>query len=305
MTALCLGATEVEPAERLKITGTAITFASPLPLSPADGFAGFENVDLQLAIMGFELPVPADGDALAEFEQMLTAESLQQRGVELEQASRISLEQSPALLLKCRQTRSGVPYRKYMLIVPSEGKVAHVMISLPSEKDPQVLDQLEATIRSFRVEKDVADFTRPYVLELPDDWTFARHVGVVAVYSPGGQFPILPGGASLGVTNLNEAVPVTRLAEYVKSKNLKRNYYTGLKELTSVDMLIDDSPANLSIVSATEAETGEPVVLQYCYIFLANTTYLIESRRGPQMADDRFERIAKSWRLQRTTPSGR
>jgi hypothetical protein len=56
---------KLTPSDRLKVAGTSISFVPHLPLSPAGGFAGFENVEHQVAVSALKVPAPPapSGDA--------------------------------------------------------------------------------------------------------------------------------------------------------------------------------------------------------------------------------------------------
>jgi hypothetical protein len=284
---------------RLRFPGTSASFVPKIDLAPASGFAGFENVEHQLAILSVELPIPATGDALAELERVMTPANLRQQGVEFESAKRVVVEGGNGLLVKGHQTRHGMEFRKYLLFLPDKGKLAQVQISFLLVHDNLLQPKIVEMIQSVRFERQVAKSTTPYTLWLPEGWKLAKQFAVLEVYTPQGKFPVSASSSSIGIVNLSESVASERQAQFVLAKNRQRNHYSNLREISSENTQIDGQPANVSFVSAVDLNSNQPVILQYCYIFLPDTTYLIESRRGTEMSDRRFDGIARSWQLRR------
>ncbi len=122
------------------------------------------------------------------------------------------------------------------------------------------------------------------------------------MYTESGHFPKAKDESALGVTLLNERRGDFKA--FVKNMNLKRNRYTGLKELESRFLKIDGSDANISHVSGFDVEDRRQVVLQYCHISLGPATMFIEAERSAKLDHELFENMCNATRFKQEKPPG-
>ncbi len=137
---------------------------------------------------------------------------------------------------------------------------------------------------------------RYYSISLPKGWKLAKQFGPVDMYTETGRFPKAKDESALGVTLLTESRGGDFKA-FVKEMNLKRNRYTGLKELESQFLKIDGFDANISHVSAFDVTDQRPVILQYCYISLGKATMFIEGERTAKLDQELFENTCKTIKI--------
>jgi hypothetical protein len=285
---------ELQP--RCPIPGTSMSLVPCFEMQPASNFIGLECPKRSLIVIGTELPTPLGGDPLIELERAFTADAFRSQGVLLGASERITVQGTTGLLFIGSQSRLGIGYRKYVVILPGKSKFTQIQVSLPMDGHEQFSGAILAMLHSIRNEAGPAPPLIQYELALPDSWKLAKQFAVVDIYSRQGTFPMAQGGAALFVLNMNETVDTPDRIAFVRRKNSARNHFSQLQTISTRDLAIDNCRANFSYVSAIDDQSGENVVLQYCYIFLPNTTYLVESRRGPEMTDRLFEEVALSWR---------
>jgi len=138
---------------------------------------------------------------------------------------------------------------------------------------------------------------RYYSISLPKGWKLAKQFGPVDMYTESGRFPKAKDESALGVTLLNERHDDFKA--FVKEMNLKRNRYTGLKELESQFLKIDGFDANISHVSGLDVVDQRPVILQYCYISLGPATMFIEGERTAKLDQELFENTCKTIKIKK------
>jgi hypothetical protein len=143
----------------------------------------------------------------------------------------------------------------------------------------------------------VGQADRDYFISLPTGWKLARQLGPVDLYTESGRFPKAKNEAAIGVGLLNDQP--RDFKAYVKRQNLRRNHYSGLKELESRFVEIDGAEANFSLVSGTELNDKRPVVLNYCYISAGRAIVFIEGERTAKLDQKLFEETCRTFKFKR------
>lgn len=281
------------------IPGTSLSFVPQANFEPASGFVGYESLQHRASIMVMELPVPDGKQAIAYFDGLLTAQELKNKGLEL--VSKEKLGGNPqALLLKCKLVKGIELYIQWIYVLESdEDKIAQIQVSAPKNQFNLIEDEIREMLFSFKWTDEAAEFDTYYTIELPDGWELAKQHAVMEIYSEGGRFPDPDHETEtmLLVANLHQQVSTEDRTAFLEKMNLQQKHYSDLVLLSSEDIEIDGFQANLSYVSGIDIQTFQPVIKQSCYIFLEDTTILIETDRTETMTQAEFERVIMSWKL--------
>jgi hypothetical protein len=291
---------DVAGAKRVTMRGTHLSVVPAPNFGESAGFTGLESKEHEASLMFVEIPTPGGGDPIQEFSKSLTPERLRGRGFILKSRETGKQNGQSTLLLKGEVRKDGQTYVQWVFLVgSSEARVGQVLATAPTGEFRRIEEAFKLMLASVRWEKQLAAATgrHGYTLILPPGWKLARQFGPVDLYTESGRFPKPQGESGLGVTNLNEKP--TNFQAFVKANNLKRNHYANLKELESTFLRINGFDANISHVSALRVEDRKPVTLQYCYIFIGETTILIEGDRTSKLPKETFEQICKSWKVKK------
>lgn len=279
------------------IPGTSLSFVPQADFEQASGFVGYESLQHRASIMVMELPVPDGGQAIAYFDELLTTQELKNKGLEL--VSKEKLGGHPqALLLKCNMVKGIESYIQWIYVLESdEDKIAQIQVSAPQNRFNQIENEIREMLFSFKWTDEAAELDTYYTIDLPDGWDLAKVHGVVEFYSEDGRFPISENETMLMIANLQQHVSAEERIFFIEKMNLQQKHYSDLVLLSSEDIEIDGFQANLSYVSGIDIQTSQPVIKQSCYIFLEDTTILIETDRTETMTQAEFERVIMSWKL--------
>lgn len=279
------------------ISGTSLSFIPLLDFSKAQGFVGYESLTYQICIMVMELPVPKGKNGIGFFDNMLTPELLQTKGL-IYVSKEKNVFNTSSLLIKCKGSKDNKEYIQWVFLLDgNNSKFAQIQVSGPKDKFEKIENDILRMLSTFKWNEKVVKADTYYLIELPKGWKLAKQHGFLEIYSESGDFPLNEGESDICVMNMQKYVDKNERKEFIQEMNLQRNYYTNLNLLKSYDLVIDDFTANISYVSGYDLKASKNVILQYCYIFLYDTTILIEGDRTEILSKDVFENTVKSWRL--------
>ena len=291
-------ATAPEDPKRVPVKGTHLSLVPQKGFTESDNFTGFENGPHEASVMVMELAVPSGPGALKQIEARYTPAALRARGMMLKSKERGIQDGLPWLILKAELRKDDASYIQWIFCWESrDPRFAQVQVTAPADQFPAIEDDAKAMLATLRWEAraGVPQAGRYYSISLPKGWNLAKQFGPVDMYTETGRFPKGKDESALGVTLLNETAGDFKA--YVKQSNLKRNHYTGLKELESQFLKIDGFEANFSQVSGIHADDERPVVLQYCYISLGPATMFIEGERSAKLDQKLFEDTCKTIKI--------
>jgi hypothetical protein len=287
-----------EDPSRVAVKGTHLSLVPQKGFTESENFTGFESQEHEASIMVVEIPVKSGPGALKVFEEGFTPAALSRRGLVLKSKERGTQNGLPWLVLKGELRQDDKPYVQWIFLWESkEPRIGEVMVTAPLESFPAIEDNAKAMFESLRWEARAAEASRYYSVQLPKGWKLAKQVGPLDLYTESGRFPKAKDEAALGVMLLNEGS--ADFKTFVKESNLKRNYYTDLKELESQFLKIDGLEANFSQVSGIHVKDQSEVILQYCYISLGKARMFIEGERTPKLDQKLFEDTCKTIKIKR------
>ncbi|MGO9463605.1 MAG: hypothetical protein ACLQIB_30780 [Isosphaeraceae bacterium] len=296
---LTLIATTSEDPNRVTVKGTHLSLVPQKGFTESQNFAGFESEAHEASVMVIELPMPGGAGALKKIEERYTPAVLRSRGFVLTSQERGNQNGFPWLTLKGKLRKEDKAYVQWIFFWESrDPQLAEVLVTAPADDFPAVENDLKLMLASLRWEPRAggAQADRYYSISLPKGWKLAKQFGPVDMYTESGRFPKAKDESAIGVTLLTESRGGDFKA-FVKDMNLKRKYYTGLKELQSGFLKIDGFDANISHVSALDVTDQRPVVLQYCYISLGKATMFIEGERTSKLNQELFENTCKTIKI--------
>ncbi len=128
-----------------------------------------------------------------------------------------------------------------------------------------------------------------------DDASIRKQFGPVDLYTESGRFPKAKDESAIGVTLLNDQPPDFKA--YVQRQNLRRDRYSGLKELESPFLEIDGYEANFPLVYGIDLEEKRPVVLHYCYLSVGPAVMFVEGERTAKLDQKAFQEICTTIRI--------
>lgn len=248
--------------------------------------------------MVVEIPVPSGPGALKKFEDPYTPAFLRTRGLVLKSKERGDQDGTPWLVLKTELTRDETKHIQWIFCYESrEDRFAQVQATAPADQFPAIENDVKAMLGSLRWDARgaaaIAD--RFYSITPPKGWKLAKQVGPVDMYTESGRFPKAKDESAIRVMLLNDQP--RDFKAYVKRQNLRRNHYSGMKELESRFVEIDGNEANFSLVSGTDLTDKRPVVLHYCYIAAGPAIVFIEGERTAKLDQKLFEETCKTIKI--------
>lgn len=295
--------TEIPIDEELEtyvtVSGTSLSFAPQGDFQPAGGFVGYESLTYETSILVLELPVSSGTMAVDDLNKVLTEEAIKSKGLELISKKRMNSSWgNEALLLKMSMVNQGVNYNQWMYILEGDEKLAgQIQVTAPSEQFALIENEINDMLMSFHWSKG-EESERNYSLDLPQDWKLAKQTESMEMYNKGGIYPPEQAGDPyIKVMTLQQAVEEHERQSFLNQMNLEQENYSELKVIKSNDMEIDGYPANISYVYGMNLEIDQPVIKQYCYIFLEKSVIFMESDSSEIFAEAEFEEIANSWKL--------
>ncbi len=143
---LCILTCAAVSAQPVRIRGTRVSLDPPAGFSPAPQFAGFQNPDLQSAIMVTELPGPA-----SVMQRGMTKTALASRGMTLLESSTASVDGQDALLLRVRQASASGDVLKWMLIAGDQTRTVMVVGTYPTAADTAVGEAIRRSLLNARL----------------------------------------------------------------------------------------------------------------------------------------------------------
>lgn len=281
------------------VSGTSLSFAPQGDFQPAGGFVGYESLTYETTILVLELPVSSGTMAVDDLNKVLTEEAIKSKGLEFISKKKMnSAWDNEALLLKMSMVNQGVNYDQWMYILESDGKLAgQIQVTAPSEKFAQIENEIYDMLLSFHWSIG-EESEHNYSLDLPQDWKLAKQTESMEMYNKGGIYPPEQAGDPyIKVMTLQQAVEEHERQSFLNQMNLEQENYSELRVIKSNDMEIDGYPANISYVYGMNLEIDQPIIKQYCYIFLEESVVFMESDSSEIFAEAEFEEIANSWKL--------
>lgn len=286
----------------IQIPGTRISCIPPSDFSLSKGFVGLESMKYQASILFMELPWPPTLNVkqFAPFiKNQFNPKALAAKGVKLRNTEQITIGANNGIILKTSQLANSIEYTKWIILIEKENKAIYqIQITSPSNHFITIEKEIDNLIESIEINTKEYEVELSYSISLPNGWRLAKQHGIMELYTETGKFPkSSPNESSLAVMNLQEYVRVQDRADWVKLKNTKRNYFSNFNTVSSHDLTINGFKANISVVDCYSDSAKKNVTKLYCYIFLNDTTFLIETDEHSIININTFFKICESWRL--------
>ena len=291
----------------IPIPGTRISCIAPEGFSLSRGFVGLESIEYQTSILVMELPWPPtddDVDFISFIKTQFNRQTLASKGLVLAGEKVAKIGGHDGIIFTATQVVNAVSYTKLLIFFAEKGKtVFQIQVACPSTNCTNIKDNINSFIKSIKVNDTKFTISLPYTLSLPEGWALAKQHGMMEFYTETGKFPAEDDELFLAVLNLHEKVPPLERAQWIHSKNTKRNHYTNVKVTSTEKFKVDGLSANISVVDCLSLADQKQITKFYCYIFLEDTTFLIETDKEPRFNKKRFTDICKSWKLKKTQPN--
>lgn len=278
---------------RTKLPGSKYSMVAPEGFVPATNFSGFQHMASGASIMFTEIPGP-----LSKVSEGFTADKMKTAGMTLLSKETVSLNGSPAMLLKVRQPANGKLYLKQILVFGDESKTVMVNAIYP-ESEKAAEPGLKNAILSIRYEEAQKNDPLNAVTFKIDvrgtPFTLASYISGGLIFSEDGKVPTAK--SSFMVVPSVSAVTVVNRKEFaIKRLNqLPRGALSIVRDAVPVN--IDNLPG-YEIVANGKGSKGEDELVYQVILFAAQEYFIMvgQARENQQNHEAMFKKIARTFK---------
>lgn len=268
-----------KPSPLSKIPGTSVQISPPAGFQPSKLFSGFEQQDTGASILVNELPIPK-AEIPKVLEQLNSAEALESRGMRIVESKEIVISGIAGKLLLVSQSKLGVDFLKWIVVVAEGDRVLIVTTSFPEAEAATLKESLRRTMTSLTwTPSQPAPQLEglPFTFQPAGDLQVWTRVANNVILTPNGVQPPIPKSQPFLI--LGSAYENIDLPDIAKFSRQRLNTTPDVRELTEVSgnsKTISGYPTFELVARGYDKKDSTPLTVYQVIIKAEKTYYIVQ-----------------------------